>query len=496
MLLARETCAPRMTKTPTEASTIRNFHKMHGIGNCRMNRRMFQAAMIAPEVRPGDERIWPFYPKLLSKPVPRYTSYPTAAEFTADFAGEALAEALDEVGEAEPISLYLHIPYCREICWYCGCNTGAANRGARLAGYLAALHDEIELVGARLGGRGRVRRVAFGGGSPNAVAPEQFEALVEAVGRAFRLDNPVLSVEIDPRGFDAAWAGALGQAGVGRVSLGVQTLEPRLQAAIGRVQPLETIRDTVALLRRAGIASLNFDLMYGLPGQSDADLIDTLDRALELCPDRLAVFGYAHVPHMIPRQHRIDANALPGAQERFDQAELAFRFLTDAGFEPVGFDHFARPGDALAVAARNGELHRNFQGFTEDSAKVLIGLGASAISEFPDRLLQNEKNAGRYRELIGSGKLPIARGVRRDTEDQRRGAIIADLLTRGAAALPRDLDLSREMAALAAFEVAGLLDLDAGSVRLAARALPYARTIAAVFDRHRPDSAVRFSAAV
>jgi oxygen-independent coproporphyrinogen-3 oxidase len=469
---------------------------VHVTGDWHIGFDMSQAAIIAPEIPRGEDRIWPYHPELLSKPVPRYTSYPTAAEFTDDFTGETLADALDAVGEAEPVSLYLHIPYCREICWYCGCNTGAANRGARLAGYLEALTREIELVGARLGGRERVRRVAFGGGSPNALDPAQFASLADAVRRAFRLDDPVLSVEIDPRGFDAAWARALGDAAVSRVSLGVQTLAPHLQAAIGRAQPFEAIAETMALLRGAGVESINFDLMYGLPGQSDADLLDTLERAIDLGPDRLAVFGYAHVPHLIPRQRRIDATALPGAPARFDQAELAYRFLTAAGYEPVGFDHFARPGDELARATRRGQLHRNFQGFTEDGAKVLIGLGASAISEFPDRLLQNEKNAGRYRELIGGGAFAVARGVWRDMEDQRRGAIIADLLTRGSALLPGNLDLSQELAALGPFEAAGLVVRDGGSLRLKATALPYARTIAAVFDRHRPDSAVRFSAAV
>ncbi len=457
---------------------------------------MFRTAISVPETRPPGDRIWPYHPELLAMPVPRYTSYPTAAEFTGDFTGDMLAEALDAVREPEPVSLYLHIPYCREICWYCGCNTGAANRGARLAGYLAALTGEIELAGARLGRRGRVRRVAFGGGSPNAIDPGQFTGLVDAVARAFRLDDPALSVEIDPRGFDAAWARALGDAAVRRVSLGVQTLAPRLQAAIGRVQPFEAIRDAVTLLRGAGVTSINFDLMYGLPGQSAADLRDTLERAVELGPDRLAVFGYAHVPHLIPRQRRIDAGALPGGATRFDQAERAYRFLTDVGYEPIGFDHFARPGDDLAVAARRGELHRNFQGFTEDGAKVLIGLGASAISAFPDRLLQNEKNAGRYRARIGGGAFAVARGVWRDMEDRRRGAIIADLLTCGTALLPDDLDLSEEMAALHRFEAVGLLVRDGGDLRLEARALPYARTIAAVFDRHRPASGVRFSAAV
>ncbi|WP_423605383.1 oxygen-independent coproporphyrinogen III oxidase [Sphingomonas sp. MS122] len=454
---------------------------------------------IRPRARPNasaGDRAWPYYPELLAKPVPRYTSYPTAAEFGPDFSGDALAAALDMVGELEPISLYLHIPYCQEICWYCGCNTGAANRSTRLAGYLAALKRESELVGARLGGRGRVRRVAFGGGSPNAISPQQFAELVATVEMAFKLDNPVLSVEVDPRGFDADWARTLGKANVSRVSLGVQTFAPRLQAAIGRVQPIDAIRETVSLLRDAGAASINFDLMYGLPGQSDADLTDTLERALELSPDRLAVFGYAHVPHLIPRQRRIDGSALPDGSSRFHQAELAYLFLTQAGYEPIGFDHFARPKDALAIAARRGGLRRNFQGFTEDDAKVLIGLGASAISEFPDRLLQNEKNAGRYRELISEEAFAVARGVWRNEEDRQRGAIIAALLTQGNAVLPGGLDLVSELAALAPFEDAGLLARGERTLRLQPAALPYARSIAAIFDRYRTDSAACFSAAV
>ena len=440
--------------------------------------------------------MWTYHPELLATPVPRYTSYPTAAEFSDGFASEDLGEALDRVGADEAISLYLHIPYCHLICWYCGCNTGAANKVSRLNAYLDRLEQEIDLVAARLGGRGRVGRIAFGGGSPNAIAPEAFARLVARVRGAFDAHDAVLSVEVDPRGFERDWADALADAGVTRVSLGVQTLSPAIQAAIGRVQPVETIERSVALLRGAGVTSINFDLMYGLPGQSDADLLDTIERSIAMGPDRLAVFGYAHVPHMIPRQRRIDGSALPGAAERFAHAELADRVLTDAGYVAVGFDHFAKPDDALGIATRECTLRRNFQGFTEDPAEILIGLGATAISEFPDRLLQNEKNTGRYHLQVGAGRLAASRGVRRTGEDRVRGNAIEAVLTRGCADLADVPALEGVRARLAPFEERGLVRWSGTVLTLAQGSAPYARSIAATLDAYRPGSAVRFSNAV
>ncbi|MBO9713294.1 oxygen-independent coproporphyrinogen III oxidase [Sphingomonas sp.] len=433
--------------------------------------------------------MWTYHADLLARPVPRYTSYPTAAEFGDAVGSDDMAAALDRVGAEEPVSLYLHIPYCHEICWYCGCNTGAANRGARLTAYLERLHEEIVLVADRLGGRGRVGRIAFGGGSPNAIAPAAFVRLVERVVTRFRCADPVLSVEVDPRGFDADWAKALADTGASRVSLGVQTLDPTIQAAIGRVQPEDDIRRTVELLRGAGVDSVNFDLMYGLPGQSDASLAATLDTALAMEPDRLAVFGYAHVPQLIARQRRIDASALPDAGARFAQAVLAHRFLTGAGYRAIGFDHFALPEDALA----QGRLRRNFQGFTEDPAEALIGLGASAISAFPDRLLQNEKNTGRYHLAIGSGRFATARGLHRTAEDRRRGRAIEAILCQGSADLA---GLGCVRARLMPFETRGLIAWQGTRVTLAEGALPYARAIAATLDAYRGESAARFSHAV
>ena len=438
---------------------------------------------------------WPFHPELLATPVPRYTSYPTAAEFHDGVGADELKAALAGVGEADEISLYIHFPYCREICWYCGCNTGAANRPQRLDAYLEALGREIDLVAERLEGRGRVRRIAFGGGSPNAMPAEAFVALADHLRRAFTAQDPLLSVELDPRGFDHRWAAALAAAGVEQASLGVQTFDPAIQQAIGRVQDRGMVAIAVDLLRAAGVSSLNFDLMYGLPGQDLAALEASLRETAALGADRIALFGYAHVPQLIPRQRRIDAAQLPSTEERFRQAEFGHEWLGGRGYEAVGFDHFASPSDPLAVAAREGRLSRNFQGFTDDRADVLIGLGASAISRFPTLLVQNAKNTGRYRMQVLAGRLPAERGVVRDAEDRARGRIIEALLCRGEAE-PGALLGGSVQTRLEPFRLASLVEWNDRRVRLLPGALPYARSIAAAFDRWRQDSAQRFSNAV
>lgn len=437
---------------------------------------------------------WQFFPELLATPVPRYTSYPTAAEFHEGIGQDEMAIALAGLPVGTQVSLYVHFPFCREICWYCGCNTGAANRPRRLDAYLEALGREIDIVASRLGGRANVRRIAFGGGSPNAMPAEAFVALAGHLRRAFDVQDPLISVEIDPRGFDHQWAGALAAADVEQASLGVQTFDPAIQQRIGRVQDEGLVAIAVDLLRAAGIKSLNFDLMYGLPGQDVAVQEDTLRRTAALGADRIALFGYAHVPHLIPRQRRIDASLLPSTEARFRQAEFGHEWLTGRGYEPVGFDHFATPADPLARAARAGGLRRNFQGFTDDRAEVLIGFGASAISVFPHLLIQNAKNAGRYRMLALGGRLPAERGVARSREDRARGMIIEGLLCCGEADAGAFAEAAR--AQLEPFSAKGLVSWSGNRLSIAPEALPYARTIAAAFDGWRQPDARRFSNAV
>lgn len=438
----------------------------------------------------------PYHPDLLARPVPRYTSYPTAAEFN-DETGEAVqADALAAVRHDERVSLYVHIPFCQEICWYCGCNTGRANRGQRLDSYLDALSEEFRTVAAKLEGRGRIERIAFGGGSPNALAPVAFARLVNELLVTFGTVSPTLSVEIDPRSFGQGWAMTLGMSGAKRASLGVQTFDAAIQAAIGRVQPSSMIESAVDRLRANGVRSINFDLMYGLPGQDRTSLLATLDEAVAMRPERIALFGYAHVPQLLPRQRRIDASALPGQEERFAMASLGHDRLVDAGYVPVGFDHFALPHDDLAIAAQNGTLRRNFQGFTEDQADVLIGMGASSISQFPGAYVQNEKNSGRYRMRATAGRLTGERGVRRDAEDRRRGAVIEDLLCGRAAGIGEWMGDGLIQLRLRPFIARGLAELEDGQLRVTNDGRPYARAIASLFDRHRADSMQRFSSAI
>ena len=343
---------------------------------------------------------------------------------------------------------------------------------------------QLALVADVLDPSVRIEHIAFGGGSPNAIAPTEFVRIIDALVLAFRFVRPALSIEIDPRGLTRDWLTAIRGIGVTRVSLGVQTLDPKVQAAIGRVQPLDMIKRTVDGLRGAGVASINFDLMYGLPYQSDAVLAETLAETALLAPNRIALFGYAHVPHMIPRQRRIDATNLPDQRGRFRMAALGARQLVDAGYQAVGFDHFALPGDTLARAALSGTLRRNFQGFTDDGASVLLGLGASAISELPGLMVQNEKNPGRYRMLIGAECLAGRKGLETGPDDWRRAALIEALLCKGAAKIDSDL-MGHAHASLEPFAAAGLVSFENGWLRLERGSAPYARAIAAVFDAYR-----------
>ncbi len=437
--------------------------------------------------------MWTYHPDLLATPVPRYTSFPTAAEFSDAVGGADAESALASL--SGDVSLYVHIPFCDNICWYCGCNTGAANRRERLASYLDSLVSEVAAVASRLDGRARVRRIAFGGGSPNAISATDFVRLADALTVHFGLTGCDWSIEIDPRSLGDEWGGVLGFIGVTRASFGVQTFSPALQAGIGRIQPEAMIARGVSLLRGAGVTSLNFDLMYGLPGQTRVDLADTLARSIALGADRIALFGYAHVPHLIPRQKRIEAANLPDQAQRFAMAAQGHETLCAHGYVPVGFDHFARPDDPLAKAAQDGTLRRNFQGFTDDQAPVLIGLGASAISGFTDVLVQNEKNAGRYRMMLSQGRLPAAHGVRRSLMDQRRAELIEGLLCRHAASL--DGWVSGDViAGLEPFLARDLVSLEGSCLRIEPQGLPYARTIAALFDPYRQESQRRFSSAV
>jgi oxygen-independent coproporphyrinogen-3 oxidase len=433
-----------------------------------------------------------YHPDLLAMPIPRYTSYPTAVEFHGGIGASHQAEALAAIAPHTPVSLYVHIPYCHEICWYCGCTTGAIGRPARLESYVAALAREIDTVAARM--RGQVVSVHFGGGSPNALPPHAFVALVQRLRARFDCaPDLAIAVELDPRTLDRSYADALAQAGVTRASLGVQTFAAHVQRRINRIQPQTLVAQVVTDLRAAGIAAINFDLLYGLPGQSVLDVDETVAAALDLGPDRIAMFGYAHMPRLLPRQRAIDENALPEVGERFAQSVLAAERILAAGYVAVGFDHFARPADSLAVAAGQGRLRRNFQGFTDEPATAIVGLGASAISQFEGLLVQNEKHVGRYRLRAANGGMAAVRGVLRNDMDRLRAAVIERLLCDGdvdVARLAGTFDRSADALAdarpmLRSLAARGLVAISGWRIAIPPEARAYGRVAASAFDASR-----------
>ncbi|EIZ80743.1 oxygen-independent coproporphyrinogen III oxidase [Novosphingobium sp. Rr 2-17] len=430
--------------------------------------------------------------EVYERPVPRYTSYPTAMEFHSSIGAPDTAQALSAVTPGTPVSLYVHIPYCREICWYCGCNTGALGNGRRLDSYIEALEAEIATVAPLM--RGQVVSIHFGGGSPNALAAPALAGLIDRLRTSFdAVARPEIAVELDPRLASADYAQVMAKAGVTRASLGVQCFAPHVQARINRVQPAEMVEQAVNDLREAGILAVNFDLLHGLPLQTSQDVADTIERTLTMRPDRIALFAYAHNPRLLPRQRMIDAATLPQGPERFVQAQLAHDLLVAAGYEAIGFDHFALPTDPLALAARQGRLRRNFQGFTDEPGESVIGLGASSISQFSGLLAQNEKHVGRYRQFALAGMLPTVRGAARSAEDRIRGEAIERLLCDG------ELDLDRFAArhgastdafASARTKLQGFADrnvvtLEGGRLSVPIKSRQYLRAVASAFDQYR-----------
>lgn len=434
--------------------------------------------------------------KHLDDRAPRYTSYPTALSFSEDIGPETHARWLAKAGEAGPISLYVHVPYCRSLCHYCGCHARVANKAERIAAHAAVLRREIALVRAHIAGDARVDAIHFGGGTPTMLAARDFSAIVDEVGRAFDgRGSWSLDVEADPRTLTPVKAEALAATGVRRVSMGVQDFSPRVQAAIGRVQCYALVSTAVTWLRMAGIENVGFDLMYGLPLQTEESVRVSALKAVSLEPDRLSVFGYAHVPHMRRGQTLMDEDAMPDASARWAQAEAIANVLKEAGYVEVGFDHFAKPDDPLARAARDGSLGRNFQGYTSDGADTLIAVGASGISRFAEGHIQNEPDLRLYEAAMRAGRLPSRRGVAFADEDGVRGVIIRDILCRFAvdvgarlAEFGRDRgDFDSILNALEDLEADGLVVRRRRDLVIPRDARRFARLVAARFD-------VRFAA--
>jgi oxygen-independent coproporphyrinogen-3 oxidase len=430
---------------------------------------------------------------------PRYTSYPTAPHFNAGIGGAQVRAWFAAIPADVKLSLYVHVPYCRQLCWYCGCNTYAARRDEPLMDFADAMLEEIDLVSGSLRARA-VSEIHWGGGTPNILTPEQFKRIADRI--ALRFDTGGVAqhaIELDPRYVDEEKARAYAQAGVNRVSLGVQDLNPRIQEAIGRVQPFEVVERTVETLRGAGIGRINMDLMYGLPHQNLEHLRDSIRFTAALRPDRFALFGYAHVPWFKKRQRLIPEAALPGPTERLEQAQAARAELEALGYVAVGIDHFALPSDELAMAVQERRLRRSFQGYVIEQAGALIGFGPSAISTLPQGYAQNAAEPGAWARSIHDGELAVARGHALSTGDRLRRRLIEQIMCDfegDLAPLGGAEACANELAELAPMFADGMIELSHDRLILSAAARPFCRLVGLAFDLYAQRGVARHSRAV
>lgn len=441
----------------------------------------------------------------LSENVPRYTSYPTAPHFHSGVDAAIYRGWLEALESGDEISLYLHIPYCDKLCWFCACHTKQTHQYEPVAAYLRSLNAEIVTIAGLVSGKAHVRAIHFGGGSPTMLRPDDMVALGAALRDSFDLlPDATVSIEIGTNDMDKARLDALAQIGVTRASLGVQDFDPQVQKAINREQSFLQTKAVVDGVRSRGVESVNLDLLYGLPNQTRETICSTVAQALTLEPDRMALFGYAHVPWFKKHQTMIDEAWLPSPTERFAQSQLAARAIVAKGYEAIGLDHFAKPDDALAIAARAGVLHRNFQGYTEDRCPTLIGLGPSSIGRFRQGYVQNMASTAGYGRMVADGGLAAVRGVALSDDDRVRGWIIerlmcdfafsaVDLVERFGKAGEKLLYRSRS---IALHDPARALEFDGDSFVVRAESRPFVRTIAAKFDTYFKGGTARHSVAV
>jgi oxygen-independent coproporphyrinogen III oxidase len=362
--------------------------------------------------------------------VPRYTSYPTAVQFTDDVGPDQHTRWLGEVGREEPVSLYVHVPFCEVLCWYCGCNTQVGRHQNTFEVYTDLVCREIDRVAARLGARPQAAAVHWGGGTPSAIGTVRMARIMAKLREHFDcLPDVEIAVEMDPRVLSADDIDTLTRdMGVNRTSIGVQDFDAEVQQAVNRVQPYDLVAETVTHLRKGGILDLNLDLMYGLPFQRRDNFGKSADLAVGLSPERMTLFGYAHVPWMFSHQNLIKEGDLPNAEERLVLFQVALERLEKAGYVHIGLDHFSKADSEMTIAQQEGRLHRNFQGYTTDTAKTLIAFGASAISTLPGGFIQNKSAAREYMNAIKEGGLATRRGVGLTDEDRLRSHIIERLM--------------------------------------------------------------------
>lgn len=433
------------------------------------------------------------------RPGPRYTSYPTAPHFTNAFGLPELQRHI-ALGNAAgtPLSLYVHVPFCLSPCFYCGCNRVITRDKARGEDYLQHLFREIDLMGALIDPQREVIQLHLGGGTPNFLAPEAIGRLVERLGQRFRFSdagNRDFSIEIDPRSVDPGDMARLADIGFNRASFGVQDFDPVVQEAVNRIQSVEETLAVMDAARAAGFGSLNIDLIYGLPKQNAEGFARTLDTVIATRPDRLAIYSYAHLPHMFKPQKRIHEEDLPGADDKLGLLALAIRKMNAAGYVNIGMDHFALPGDELARAQDAGHLHRNFMGYTIHARSDLIGFGVSAISHIGASFSQNRRDVAGYLGAIGRGESPLQRGLSLNDDDVLRAEVIQQVMCQGEIDIPGIEQrfgivfadyFAAAIARLAPMVADGLVEIGAGRLQATPRGRMLLRHVAMAFDAYLP----------
>jgi oxygen-independent coproporphyrinogen-3 oxidase len=436
------------------------------------------------------------------RPGPRYTSYPPATEFHDQISEHDYrdwARSSNEEPIPKPLSLYFHIPFCSSICYYCACNKVITKKKERAEPYLQDLYREIEIQASLFDPDREVRQLHWGGGTPGFLSHQQSQQLMEKIAKHFRLtsdSNTDYSIELDPRVIAKDGISHLRGLGFNRISIGVQDLDEKVQKAVNRVQSLETTSSVIDDARRHGIRSINIDLIYGLPHQTLESFAATLDRIIDLNPDRIAMYNYAHLPHRFPPQRRIQADDLPEAAEKLAILHSAIDKLCAAGYEYIGMDHFARPEDELAVAQRGGSLHRNFQGYSAHAQCDSIGFGVSAISNVSDNFSQNTTSIDSYHDSLDQQQLPVVRGFLSEDDDLLRREIIQSLVCHFHLDMQRislrwGIDFSShfadELKQLRDMEQDGLVKVTDNQIVVREPGRLLVRNICMIFDRYQQD---------
>lgn len=433
---------------------------------------------------------------------PRYTSYPSAHHFSARTGMAQHEQWLKELGNDTALSVYIHIPFCRELCWFCGCHTKMTRRYEPVVTYVQLLLKEIDILKRHMACRGKLVNIHFGGGSPGLLEPKDMLSVLEAIASAFGISSPgELAIELDPRTTTPENIALYASLGFNRISIGIQDFDPMVQQAINRVQSYPLVGALVGQLRQAGLNQINFDLIYGLPQQTAHRFGDTLEKTVALNPDRIALFSYAHMPQLKKHQRMIDATWLPTEREKLSLYSLACLILESNGYIAIGIDHFAKPDDPLALAMRERTLRRNFQGYVTDGTQAIIGLGSSAISQFPQGYAQSSASAAEYRNRVESGSLATVRGWSFQEDDLIRKHVIDNLMCFMSVDLVETrrifhLDsqyFQYELEVLKQEPYREIVTLHNDYIRIITPYRMAARAVAAVFDRYTGAAAGRYS---